>query len=87
MAAGAGQRRAALTSSEVRLLALLMERPGRVLSCRDLAREALGYNVVEAEAVEIVRPHISRLRQKLEPDPLQRRLIRTVRGQGYLFSP
>jgi len=82
-----GERRAALTPSEAGLLTLLMERPGHIWSCRDLARLALGYDVVESEAVEIVRPHISRLRQKLEPDPLQRRLIRTVRGQGYLLSP
>ena len=87
MAAGSGERRAALTPSEAGLLALLMERPARVWSCRDLARLALGYDVVETEAVAIVRPHISRLRQKLEPDPLQPHLIRTVRGQGYLLSP
>jgi DNA-binding response OmpR family regulator len=86
LAAGRGQQHAALTPSEARLLALLMDRPGHVWSCRDLARLALGYDVVEAEAVEIVRPHISRLRRKLEPDPLQPRLIRTVRGQGYLLS-
>lgn len=82
-----GERRAALTPSEARVLALLMERPGHVWSCRDLARLALGYDVVDAEAVELVRPHISRLRQKLEPDPLQPHPIRTVRGRGYLLSP
>jgi DNA-binding response OmpR family regulator len=63
-----------------------MGRPGRAWSCRELARLALGYDVVGPEAVEIVRPHISRLRRRLEPDPLQPRLIRTVRGQGYLLS-
>jgi DNA-binding response OmpR family regulator len=85
--AGPGERRVALTPSEAGLLALLMDRPGHVWSCRDLARLALGYDVVGSEAVEIVRPHISRLRQKLEADPLQPRLIRTVRGLGYILSP
>jgi DNA-binding response OmpR family regulator len=87
VAAGAAERQVALTPSEARLLALLLERPAHVWSCRDLACLALGYDVVQAEAAEIVRPHISRLRQKLEPDPLQPCFIRTVRGRGYLLSP
>jgi DNA-binding response OmpR family regulator len=75
-----------LTSSEVALLAHLMRHPDTVSSCRELARCALDYHVVEQEAQEIVRPHISRLRQKIEPEPDHPSLIRTVRGKGYLFS-
>jgi DNA-binding response OmpR family regulator len=30
---------------------------------------------------------VTRLRRKLEADPANPRLIRTVRGQGYLFTP
>ena len=31
--------------------------------------------------------HIRSLRAKLEPNPLERQLIRTIRGQGYRFDP
>jgi two-component system phosphate regulon response regulator OmpR len=82
-----GERRTVdLTASETALLARLMRQPTRVLSCRALARDALNYDVFEREAQEIVRPHISRLRQKIESDPAEPRLIHTVRGKGYMFS-
>jgi len=76
---------AVLTEYEAVLLAFLMERPDRPFSCRELAR-ALGYAVDEHEAQDIVRPHISRLRKKIEVDPSRPRWVRTLRGQGYLFS-
>ncbi len=50
-------------------------------------RGALGYDLGGPEARDIVRPHISRLRKKIEPDPTQPRLIVTVRGKGYMLSP
>ena len=78
---------AELTASEAGLLACLMQHPGSVLSCRELARSALGYDFTEREAQSIVRPHICRLRKKIEPDPAQPRLIHTVPGKGYLFAP
>jgi two-component system KDP operon response regulator KdpE len=77
----------ALTVCETKLLAYLMQHPDRVLSCRELARHALGYEIGEREAQNIVRPHICRLRRKLEPDPAHPRLIRTSPGKGYLFVP
>lgn len=75
---------AALTSHETALLAYMMDRPDAVLSCRDLALHALGYEVNEQEARELIRPHISRLRKKIEPSGITR-LIRNVRGKGYLL--
>ena len=80
-----GSLDAELTENESVLLAFLMERPDRPFSCRELAR-ALGYEVDEHEAQDIVRPHISRLRKKIEIDPGHPRWVRTLRGQGYLFS-
>jgi DNA-binding response OmpR family regulator len=62
-----------------------MERPDQVISSRELARAALGYDVTEQEARNIVRPHIFRLRRKLEADPKEPRLVRTVRGRGYFL--
>jgi DNA-binding response OmpR family regulator len=87
---GADGRRsfdAELTENEAALLGCLMENEGTPLSCRALAATALGYDVTEAAARDIVRPHISRLRKKLEIDPARPALVRTVRGQGYLFAP
>lgn len=84
--AEAGSLDAELTSNEAALLTYLMLHPDTALSCRELAQGALGYDVSEREAEEIIRPHISRLRKKVEPDPAHPRLIRTIRGKGYLFS-
>ncbi|MEJ2211807.1 MAG: response regulator transcription factor [Anaerolineae bacterium] len=85
--AGAGDGgHAELTENEAALLAVLMAAPGRTFSCRELARQALGYDLAEAEAQDIVRPHISRLRKKIEPEPPAHELVCTVRGQGYYFS-
>ena len=76
-----------LTLSETKLLAYLMQRPGIVLPCSELAQAALGYDVEEQSAPGIIRPHICRLRKKIEPDPDHPRLICTVPGKGYLFTP
>jgi len=83
----AGSLNTELTTSEAALLVYLMQHPDTVFSCRQLARAALGYDVSEREAQDIVRPHISRLRKKIELDPAHPRLVRTIRGKGYLFSP
>jgi DNA-binding response OmpR family regulator len=83
----AGDLSAELTASEAKLLAYMMQHPRAALSCRELARSALGYDVTEREAQEIVRPHISRLRKKIEPDSASPRLIRTISGHGYRFDP
>jgi DNA-binding response OmpR family regulator len=80
-------RSAELTENEVSILAYLMERPDQVISTGELARAALGYDVTAHEARNIVRPHIFRLRRKIEADPQEPRLICTIRGRGYLFVP
>ncbi|MBC8445949.1 MAG: response regulator transcription factor [Chloroflexi bacterium] len=82
----AGSLNSELTTSESALLAYLMQYPDTVFTCRQLARAALGYDVSGREAQRIVRPHIFRLRKKIEPDPAHPRLIRTIRGKGYLLS-
>ena len=45
-----------------------------------------GYDADEHEARAIVRVHIRRLRQKIEPDPDQPVYVLNVRGVGYLFA-
>jgi DNA-binding response OmpR family regulator len=72
-----------LTASEESILALLMSRPGDVFSSRQIAREALNYDLTENEAKSIVHPHIVRLRRKVEQNSKHPGLVRTVRGKGY----
>jgi DNA-binding response OmpR family regulator len=81
----AGSLKAKLTGNEAALLAYLMQHPDRVFSCRELAREALDYDVSDREAQSIVQPHVSRLRGKIEQDLGHSQLIRTIHGKGYLF--
>jgi DNA-binding response OmpR family regulator len=76
----------ALTASEMAALELLMNHPGQVISCREMAREAWGYNISEGEAQGLVRSTIFRLRHKLEADPSSPSLIRNVRGRGYFYA-
>lgn len=75
-----------LTPTEFRLLAALMSHPDKVLTARELVREAQGYPADDHEAREIIRPAISRLRHKLEPYPRSAKCVVSVRGQGYMFS-
>ena len=84
---GEPPRTAELTEGEALILAPLMEHPDRVFSCRQLARAAWDYDLDEQEAQSLVRPHIFRLRHKIETDPENPHLIRTVRGRGYLLAP
>jgi DNA-binding response OmpR family regulator len=85
-AGAASSFNARLTICETALLIHLMQHPDVVLSCGELARSALDYNVSDEEAPSIVRPHICRLRKKIEPDPTRPRLICTAPGRGYVFS-
>jgi DNA-binding response OmpR family regulator len=80
-------REAELTENETAILSHMMDYPDMVLTCQEMARSALNYDLCEREAQNIVRPHISRLRRKIEVDPTRPRLIRTIRGKGYVFSP
>jgi DNA-binding response OmpR family regulator len=80
-AARAG-RELALTSTELRLLAFLMRHRGQALSKDQLLTQVWGYDAYDRNLVEV---HISALRRKLEV--FGPRLIHTVRGIGYRFSP
>jgi DNA-binding response OmpR family regulator len=80
-AARAG-RELALTSTELRLLAFLMRHRGQALSKDQLLTQVWGYDAYDHNLVEV---HISALRRKLEIEGP--RLIHTVRGIGYRFSP
>lgn len=74
-----------LTTMELDLLLLLATRPGQVLSRERLLALAHGKEVDPLDRSIDVR--ITRLRRKIEQDPTRPRLIRTVRGLGYVFEP
>ena len=83
-AARAG-RGLALTSTELRLLAFLIRHRGQALSKDQLLTQVWGYDAYDHNLVEV---HISALRRKLEANGAGGgRLIHTVRGIGYRFSP
>ena len=72
-----------LTGYEFSLLLAFVERKGRVLSREQLM--ALAQKSPEESFDRAIDVHISHLRQKLGDDPKHPRMIKTVRGIGYLF--
>ena len=74
-----------LTTAEFNLLALFVERPRRVLS-RDTILDLLR-GAEWSPLDRSVDTLVGRLRKKIEKDPDQPVLIKTVRGVGYVFSP
>lgn len=71
-----------LTPTEFDLLLYLAANRSRVVSCQELVLEVRGYQTTEAEAREVIRPHVSNLRRKLNSLG-DIKLIVNVRGIGY----
>jgi len=82
---GPDQQRLALHPREYDLLAAFAARPGRVLT-RERLLDLAHPNGEEAfdRSIDV---RIARIRRKLEADPANPRIIRTVRGAGYVFDP
>lgn len=74
-----------LTTSEFNLLKAFAENPRRVMTRERLLDLA---NARDPDAFDrAIDVRITRIRKKIEPDPNHPRVIRTVRGAGYVFSP
>ena len=71
-----------LTPREYDLLRLLVAHAGKVLTHKCILREVWGGET----DVQYLRIYIRTLRQKLEPDPEQPRLILTEQGVGYRLA-
>jgi DNA-binding response OmpR family regulator len=73
-----------LSPRDVKVLRLLFERRGKVIDRNTLADEVWGVDYFpESRALD---QHISQLRKRIEKDPSQPRIIRTVHGAGYRFE-
>lgn len=77
--------RIAMTSAEFDLLLTFCRNPGQVLSREHLIE--LVHGGLTGPIERSIDVHISRIRQKLEPDPRNRSMIKTVRLGGYVFTP
>jgi DNA-binding response OmpR family regulator len=80
-----GSEPADLTGLEFDILLALARRPGRVVPRETLLGEAGRQDVTVSDRT--VDVHVSHLRRKLGDDPKTPRLIKTVRGVGYVLSP
>jgi len=77
--------RVAMTSAEFDLLRTFCERPGRVLSRESLLDLTQGRQAGSFErSIDVL---VSRIRRKIEPDPQDATMIKTVRSGGYMFTP
>ncbi|WP_061708371.1 two-component system response regulator KdpE [Pseudenterobacter timonensis] len=72
-----------LTPIEFRLLAVLLNNHGKVLTQRQLLSQIWGPNAVEHS--HYLRIYMGHLRQKLEADPARPRHLLTETGIGYRF--
>ena len=73
----------ALSSTEYRVLKVLMENPNRVLSRDQIMTLAQGKDFMAFD--RSIDVHISKLRAKLESDPRSPKRIKTIWGSGYMF--
>ena len=77
--------RIVLTGAEFALLQVLCERAGRVLSREQLLDRTQSRSAGSLErSIDVLT---SRLRRKIERDPHDPAIIKTVRSGGYLFAP
>jgi two-component system OmpR family response regulator len=78
-------QRTELTTYEFLLLAALAQRPGQVLS-RDRILDVIANRNWQPydRSIDVL---VGKLRRKLNDDPRRPRIIRTIRGIGYMLAP
>ena len=75
-----------LTPTEFRILSCLARSPGQVVAGHDLVEEALSLRLPEREAMDLLKVHVYRLRRKLAQSSIEPRVLRNVRGFGYMIE-
>jgi DNA-binding response OmpR family regulator len=73
-----------LTGREFDLLAFLLAHPGQAFSRAELMQLVWGWDYGDQSTVTV---HVRRLREKIEQDPAEPRLLVTVWGVGYRLDP
>lgn len=73
-----------MAKSEFDVLEIFLTRANRLLT-RSVLSEAIGISD-EPETSRAVDIRVMRLRRKIEEDPGNPKFLRTVRGEGYIFS-
>lgn len=75
----------ALSTGEFRLLRELLRRPGHVLNRDQLLDLTQGREAAPFDRA--IDNSVSRLRRKIERDPANPQIVKTVHGAGYVFTP
>ncbi len=75
-----------VTPTEFAILLELARQPGAVVSCARLVSASQDIDLDEEEARQVMRPHIVRLRRKIESDAQNPMYIQSVRGLGYRWG-
>ena len=73
-----------LTAKEFDLLFFLASHGGQVFTREQLMNDVWDYTF--AGDASTVTVHVRRIREKIEPDPMRPRYIKTVWGVGYKFE-
>jgi DNA-binding response OmpR family regulator len=79
-----GEETIDLSLRDVRILKTLFERPGQVVDRETFFRECWGYDHLPNSRT--LDQHVSKLRKRIEHDPQEPTIIRTVHGVGYRFE-
>lgn len=74
-----------LTSTEWRLLEVLLRHPGHLVSQADVLRAVWGPDAIDK--TNYLRVHMTSIRRKVEPDPTHPRYFLTAPGLGIRFVP
>lgn len=81
-----GEELIPLTPTEFRILAVLVQNAGRVVSPAQILREIRGGGFTEVEAQSLVKVYVQRIRKKLGDSSARPRYVVNVRGFGYMVE-
>lgn len=70
-----------VTSTELKILCLLMKKPGRIFTKRQIFEAVWEDSFIGDDNTIMV--HISNIRNKIEKDPKKPSILRTIKGLGY----
>ena len=78
-----GGKEVVLTEKEKAILKALASKPGELLTHEQILDSVWGDDIVEYGNIDV---HIRHLREKIEKDPDNPQLIKTIKGEGYKFE-